>query len=453
MIYGIESKNDLLTGSSLIVTIPGDELDRKALRTILADKPEFILPFRHRSIDGQIEFVYQIGMHCKLQYLSGERPPKEYAEQWSAMLRPLLDCGDWFMNPYSFVLSAEYLYCDKNKKTVGYVYIPSIRACSDYDALREMAADISKLISVPDAELENRVLRAIMKDFSPNEFLQMLKSHVPASTPPAHAQSIAGPWHPPARADSPARAPKPADHMEASFERPPYFEGSEHGHNAGKLHDSAQEVSGDIIINIPLSGAPAKKNPEAPEAKKRSKGKKEKEDKKPKGKRRLFGKKKNAEPKVPEDVPAPLAAAGYGISEASPDPAEPIYTTPADTNDITQSIPYVAPGTKFRLVGSAHLPPIIDVLIKESEVFTVGRFDAAVGKQQSSFEFDKRTKAVSRRHAAIERSADSYSIIDLSSSSGTFINGQQLPPNTPFELGHGCRVSFGNAGADYVWEG
>jgi len=59
---------------------------------------------------------------------------------------------------------------------------------------------------------------------------------------------------------------------------------------------------------------------------------------------------------------------------------------------------------------------------------------------------------VSRRHAALERNADIYSIIDLSSSAGTYINGHKLPPNTPFELVNGYRVSFGNCGADYVWE-
>ena len=46
-------------------------------------------------------------------------------------------------------------------------------------------------------------------------------------------------------------------------------------------------------------------------------------------------------------------------------------------------------------------------------MFTIGRFDANIGKKQSSFEFDKKTRAVSRRHAVIERDTDGYKIIDL----------------------------------------
>ena len=134
------------------------------------------------------------------------------------------------------------------------------------------------------------------------------------------------------------------------------------------------------------------------------------------------------------------------------DQAQPVFEPSAEQNDDTQNFADVAAGTRLRHIGSVLLPPFIDVTIQKGEVFTVGRFDAAIGRQQSSFEFDKKTKAVSRRHAAIERGAESYSIIDLSSSGGTFVNGQRLPPNTPCELGQGCRVSFGNAGADYVWE-
>ena len=109
-------------------------------------------------------------------------------------------------------------------------------------------------------------------------------------------------------------------------------------------------------------------------------------------------------------------------------------------------------GTWLRLVGSASLPQAIDVAIADGEVFTIGRFDTAAGRQQSSFEFEKKTKAVSRRHAAIERRMDEYSLIDLASSAGSFIDGQRIPQNTPCKLEAGCRVSFGNCGADYVWE-
>jgi pSer/pThr/pTyr-binding forkhead associated (FHA) protein len=83
---------------------------------------------------------------------------------------------------------------------------------------------------------------------------------------------------------------------------------------------------------------------------------------------------------------------------------------------------------------------------------SIGRFDSNIGKQQSIFEFERSTKAVSRRHAIVERYPGAYTLTDLASSAGTFFNGQKLLPNVPCDLTHGDRVSFGNAGADYVWE-
>ena len=82
------------------------------------------------------------------------------------------------MNPCSFLLNTEHLYYDKNKKAVRYVYVPSAYGCSGYDAFYEMAVEISKMITVSDAVLENKVLRAIIKGFNPIEFLHIIKDHV-----------------------------------------------------------------------------------------------------------------------------------------------------------------------------------------------------------------------------------------------------------------------------------
>ena len=53
MNYTIQSKSDLAAGAMLVVTFPQEELDLKALATIQADQPQFLVPFRHRCIDGR----------------------------------------------------------------------------------------------------------------------------------------------------------------------------------------------------------------------------------------------------------------------------------------------------------------------------------------------------------------------------------------------------------------
>ncbi|MBQ6842631.1 MAG: FHA domain-containing protein, partial [Firmicutes bacterium] len=85
--------------------------------------------------------------------------------------------------------------------------------------------------------------------------------------------------------------------------------------------------------------------------------------------------------------------------------------------------------------------------------FTIGRFDVLLVYRQSDFEFGKETTEVSRHHAVIQQAADgSYSILDQNSKAGTYVGGQRITPNIPYPLSRGCAVSFGTAGADYIWE-
>jgi len=223
------------------------------------------------------------------------------------------------MNPGSFLIKADYLYFDKDKGVVRYVYIPSFYGCSGHDAFYEMAVEVSKMMTVSDAVLENKVLRAIIKDFNPLDFLKMLNDYLSDNTAPLKSATV----------------------YDESFEE-----------NIELAQDSTKASS----------------------------------------------------------------------------------------------------GTGLRCVGRANLPQLIQVSIKEREIFTIGRVNSALGKRQSDFEFDKKTKAVNHRHAVIERAVDGYKIIDLSSSAGTYVDGERLSPNTPVILEEGCRISFGNSGVDYVWE-
>jgi len=415
MTYKIQSKSDFLTGSSLLIKIPEKEVDYNALHTIQSDCPDFIVPFHYKSDGEHIELVYKIGTQCKLQYFSGEMAVKEYFEFWQSVLRPLLDCKDWLMNPCSFLLNTDHLYYDKNRKTVNYIYIPSVKASLNHEEFYKMAVDVSKMITVADAALENKVLRAVMKDFNPMEFLQMLADHISTSlvTPIATTGVTA--------VETPVMALENTHIQE------------------GDAHRNMNESDDDFIIEI-QSG-------------KKSKSEKRKKEKNSGGYKIFGGKSKKshaAQPDLPQEAHLMTAA------ESSPVPPVPPVPVIAEhegmeVTEVTQN-ELMPVGHGLRCVGHTHLPSFISVEINLGEIFTIGRFDAAVGKKQSSFEFEKRTKAVSRRHAVIERDANEYKIVDLSSSAGTFVNDKKLPPNTPHSLEKGCRVSFGNSGADYVWE-
>jgi len=395
MTYDIQSENDFITGPYLVVRVPEDKVDYHALYTIQTDCPDFIVPFNHKSINGQVELVYKTGSQSKLQYFSGELSPREYAELWKSLLEPLLECGDWFMAPDSFVMNTDYLFYDKNNKSIKYVYIPSTERNPENNEFIELAVDVSKMMTVSDAALENKVLRAIIKDFNPVGFLGMLKDHVSEKNVKTGSISYA----------EMSRDSRAFEAMEVS-----------------ESLNSAWDHKEDIVVDIRSS-----KKEEQNAGDVASRG------------YRFFGgkRKKETKPNIMQPTPLPVIIK----NDKKVEPVE-----------FTQNISFVTDGSGLRYIGRSSLPPFIQILIEDGQIFTVGRFDAAVGKKQSNFEFDKKTKAVSRRHAAIERDDEGYKIIDLSSSAGTFVNDKKLQPNTPVRLEAGNRVSFGNSGADYVWE-
>jgi len=112
---------------------------------------------------------------------------------------------------------------------------------------------------------------------------------------------------------------------------------------------------------------------------------------------------------------------------------------------------FTQPVARFRLLRNNNLPNIIPLIFKEQS-FTIGRFDINIGRKQCDFEFDRATKAVSRRHAVIEQLAPGFAITDLNSTAGTFVNGEIIPAGNQCLIKDGDRVSFGTAGADYVFE-
>ena len=124
-----------------------------------------------------------------------------------------------------------------------------------------------------------------------------------------------------------------------------------------------------------------------------------------------------------------------------------------DMSDTSQepSDPAVRADAKLLLAGRQGLPDVIPVIFGRRP-FVIGRFDISVGRKQCDFEFKEDTKAVSRRHASIERTASGYAIVDLNSRAGTFVNGNRIIPGEQCPIRNGDRVSFGNLGADYVFD-
>lgn len=428
MKYNIESKQDGF-GLSLTVQFPEADLDKKALYTIQADQPDFLVPFRYRSVNGQVECAYQLGSRSLLKFhYEKEYEAIDYIRFWERILQPLVECEDWFLNPFSFVLDTRYLYKDQDK--VSYLYIPSRQPYSDMDSLRTMSTELSRENSSKDAKLYSEVLLFTTQNFQPASFLQMLRKNYPPSpiidNPPDSFDK---------KREFP---PRPVNPRPDSF-IPPTKTDSDSGK---KSADFREKNIDDIYQN--LLGDVKKTN--------------DKKSKLPKdggsGKggffKRLFGKKEDKEKDIFSGAP-PIDVYPPRHSPVSKNPSEqelaPVYM-PDDQNEETK-----IEKTKFLLVGRSGLPAVIEINIQPGESFTIGRHNVKAGRKLSNFEFHENTEAVSRKHAAIERTKDgSYVVVDLNSRAGTFVDKERLSPNVPHLLTQGCRVSFGTAGAEYLWE-
>lgn len=450
MTFEILSKTDLSTGAMLTVRFPEEDFDEKAYYTIENDMPDFLVPFRCHSVDGQIECTYQLGSLVKLQYHYTNLSPNEYAQFWKQVLQPFFDCDDWFLKPFSFVMDTRYLYTDRDGEKISYLYIPAKSDWGSPETLKTMAIELAQKNPVTDPMLENQTLRAMMQEFRPKEFLQMTQA-VRREAPAPAVQPVQQPTFTPAATPVSAAAvpvqtaapAKPAEVEETPKATPVSAAGND-----------------DIFINLDGSGA---KEPEKKKGWSLFGGKKDKPaeepkaPKEPKEKRSLFGGKKNKSKEIiigaGEEDPARMieARAEQPAAAAPAVPVAPVWIPQQEEDEHTKLDEDIF-GPHLRLIGEAHLPGNITVTVEQGRPFTIGRYDVSVGRRQSDFEFDKGTKAVSRRHAAIEKDGSGYWIVDLASSAGTFVNGERLQPNVPRQLTRGCRISFGTGGADYIWE-
>ena len=462
--YEITAKNEL-NGMVLTVRFPESDLDKKALYTLQDDMPDFLIPFRYLSRDGEIECTYQLGKNLGINLFRLRRQPREYADFWSMVLQPLLECGDWFLKPYSFVMDTEYMYMDKKGSVLKYIYVPTK---SDYGTPEELDAlmrKISQENSVTDPKIENTVLKALMAGVQPNAFLEI----VYAEAKKAETQVET------AKTGNMVFMPK-EEVVKPIVEKPETHKAEEQNVNAALLPKSGISEIADIAVSIESDNADKKKH------KTGLFGSKKKEDKL--SKKELKAQKKTGKEKKKGkeilggaviDIEAPIQfgkQSPFAIEDSAPSAAikpeeninqeDPIAVkTPiaqvvnerAFEDESTQLSEEMNMEAGLRYCGnSTDLPLMIAVDIKPGGIFTIGRHDIS-GKQHTDFEFQQNTKNISRMHASIRKDEDGkYSISDLSSSAGTFVNGQRLSANVQHGLRQGDRISFGSGGADYIWE-
>ena len=443
MEYTIESKQGMQGEAMLSVLIPEEQVDEKALYTIESDRPEFLVPFHYRYVDGSVELIYTPQKRLSLLFFAGSRPQQDYIDLWKKIVRPLERCEDWFMRRDCFVMDLQYVFLDKDTGEISYLYVPAKQAEQGTAGIRLFLQRVAKQFTTDNAGLTVRVLESLLEErpFQPEEFLQMLapfsaghtvQSVKAAAVPPAAPQESrkAEPVIRSVPETPPAPAPKP--------EKPPVPQ------TPGGSHLD------DGMDDMPWGGEEEPKPKKQKQKKERPVKEKPVREKKP-----LFSFGKKQQPEQADVQPLRGGSQLEDIPLAAP--PQPDYAPPQAAYHFTERVDSGETQICFhtpqlRYIGGLNHEPVILLPTEEGKLFCIGRYDVSVGMRQSDFEFPPDTPAVSRKHAAIRLRGGVYYITDLNSRAGTFVNEQKLSPNVERPLAAGDRVSFGGGGANYVFE-
>jgi len=117
--------------------------------------------------------------------------------------------------------------------------------------------------------------------------------------------------------------------------------------------------------------------------------------------------------------------------------------TPPNRNDNLKDLTAKLPNP---LAGLAVYPAgtTTPIAVTEDKEFILGReTPGASEKIVDLTKLDGFAMGVSRRHAMIRASDKGYSLIDLNSSNGTWLNGQILVPTITYDLPSGSNIQLG----------
>lgn len=186
-----------------------------------------------------------------------------------------------------------------------------------------------------------------------------------------------------------------------------------------------------------------------------------------------YGNRERADLAVPLDVPCRLLAASLGKALNLESDVEQAFTLAEADSPGGQRLPAnstlggagILNGSILRLTsehekaarvipqGGAYLLSGTDQIFKLTGAYTLlGRGDPHHSIHPDIDLTDLDTQRItSRRHACIEFNQTVYTIMDLGSNNGTWVNGKRLQANTPVPLHVGDEIMLGKNGMKLVF--
>jgi hypothetical protein len=153
----------------------------------------------------------------------------------------------------------------------------------------------------------------------------------------------------------------------------------------------------------------------------------------------LFERVSGEEEHAPPEEPAPLEEVVPPAGEDAPPPqAEEKHDERPETQ--VPVVPSTVPGLTLRFPNGSSCAVT-------AEITNIGRSDVAQGWHPEldliPFGGGAPDLGVSRHQARIQHENGTYTLLDVGSTNGTFVNGKALAYNTPVELHDGDTLAFG----------
>lgn len=468
-----------INGSYLSLVLDStDVFDEIPYMVVQEDCPDFILPFKRSVSNGRVQLNYQQRINwTSLKYsINPVVTKKEFIQQISAIIAPLVQGGDWFLEASNFYLDIDYIFIDKANNSLHFVYIPTKDAIVTPAETVNFIREFSFKLEVSD---DPKFQIAWMRLFdNPNLSVGMLKNYLDneikfdaKTTKPAtnKAQQATAPQARPQQA-SPVQQAAPVQQATPVQQAAPVQKAPQQGQVQQQVRQQqVPSQAAPVQPAAPQNAAPQQNvkndvyselfgDTKADKKKKKEKAPKEQVVKEKKG---LFGRKKNEVPPVQAtqqnmaqqaearqvNQQMPQQPIAQPVQQPVQQPAQqyvpqqPVQPAPVSNDTVVFDDAIPSHSNFLQLVSSpiTGAPERIS-LDFDKPFISIGRVARDTVDPDVAFSSD--FKGIGRKHAIIENAGGVFYLIDQGSSNKTLINGQELIPNKKYQLNNGDMISF-----------
>lgn len=420
-----------LDGNYLSVALEHQEqMDEIAIKMLKEDCPDFLIPFQMVMMNDRITLKYKLQDAVSLAYTSMTFTKKGFIDFYTALLRPFEEVSDWFMDYHYLCIDKNYVYLNRDMSKASFLYIPEYSYRNTDEEIVNFFREILNQVTITD---DNGILLKLYQYFSKNgvvfsELRELLKSD--AGKAGEVPKSVSQPQYkvPPRRKEVIEKKVSEVAENEAK-----------QGSSAGNRNSLLQNDEDDVMDA--LFGEKNKKK-EKKQKLEKTKSENQKAD------RRLFanglfGKKKKiarVEEKQEREEEV-LYLKNQEQKQIETEETEIVIESGGETDATVIVESDIQSGGYLELKEAANQMAIQCISLDFTGThITIGRQSDDV--VQPDIAFDRSFKQISRMHLRIEKKENIYSVIDLGSVNHTFLNGEKLIPNVPYELKSGMELTL-----------